>query len=58
VEKILINVENHFMACEELSGKRIGRHKLLVEKTATYCSRAGVVVATEALIPKGRMDIT
>jgi hypothetical protein len=31
---------------------------LLVEKTVTYCSRAGVVVATEALIPGGKMDIT
>ena len=46
------------MACEDLSGKRIGRHKYVVEKTVTYCSRAGVVVATEALIPGGRMDIT
>jgi hypothetical protein len=48
---------NHFMACEELSGRRINRHKLLVEKTVTYWSRAGVVIATEAPIPEGRMDI-
>jgi hypothetical protein len=36
---------NHFMACDELSGELI-------------CSRPGVVVATEALIAGGRMDIT
>jgi hypothetical protein len=55
VEKLLINVETISSLERNSLGKKIGRHKLLVEKMVTCCSHAGVVVATEA---GGRVDIT